>query len=114
MKKSDTNEWVALHGDEATVGITEEASKEFNEIVFVELPSMGGLLSKGEEAAVLESTKAAADSYAPISGEVIAVNEELKDNPHWITEDPHGKGWLYRVKVSSPLEYEALDDYTTV
>ena len=113
MKKSDTNEWVTLDGEEATIGITKEASSEFNEIVFVELPKRGGLLSKGDEAAVLESTKAAADSYAPVSGEVTAVNEELKENPQWITEDPHGKGWLYRVKVSNAAEYENLDDYVT-
>jgi glycine cleavage system H protein len=97
---NDSHEWVKLDGKVATVGITKKAGVELGEIVFVDLPKIGQKIQKGEEVVVLESTKAAIDSYAPISGEVIEVNPNLENEPGLVNVDPEGHGWLYRVKMN--------------
>lgn len=111
MKQTDSNEWVKLEGKIATVGITKHASQEFKEIVFVELPQVGKKVAQGEEAVILESTKAAADSYAPVSGKVVRINEKVLQNPSLIVSDPHGEGWLYQLEVTSLDEFSLLPDY---
>lgn len=113
MKQSDSYEWVKIDEKKklALVGITKEASRELGEIVFVELPSVGDQLKAGDEAAVLESTKAAADSYAPLAGKVTRVNESLVKDPSLVVKDPHGNGWLYEIELDNAEEYDRLSDY---
>lgn len=98
------HEWVAVDGDIGTVGITRYAQEQLGDIVFVELPEVGKTLAKGGEAAVVESVKAASDVYAPVSGDVTAVNESLTDAPATVNEDAEGKGWFMKVKLRNPAE----------
>jgi glycine cleavage system H protein len=102
------HEWIRLDGDVGTVGITSYAQAQLGDIVFVELPEIGKKLSKGAEAAVVESVKAASDVYAPASGEVIEVNGELEGAPATVNEDAEGKGWFLRLKLTSVGELDAL------
>ena len=111
MKLTDTYEWVLLEKDHAKVGITKKAQKEIGEIVFIKFPKVGQVVKKGSELLVLESTKSAIDSYAPISGEIIAVNEPLVDNLLHINQDPEGLGWLLTIKPHDVDEYHSLEDY---
>lgn len=106
-----THEWISLAGGEATVGLSDHAQKEITDVVFVELPESGRKVSKGEAIAVVESVKAVFDIYAPLSGEVSAVNKDLPQNPAFVNESPHDKGWLYRLKLSEPKEVESLMSY---
>lgn len=108
MKITDSHEWVLKEGAHAKVGITKKAAQELGDIVYIELPSIGDVLKKGGEAAILESTKAASDTYAPVSGIVTAINEKLLQNPSLINEDPEGEGWFYELELSNPQEYEEL------
>ncbi|MEE8425496.1 MAG: glycine cleavage system protein GcvH [Elusimicrobiota bacterium] len=103
-----THEWITVEGGEATVGLSDHAQKEITDVVFVELPQLGRKVSKGESIAVVESVKAAFDIYAPLSGEITAVNPKLPQNPALVNESPHEKGWLYRLKLSEPKEAESL------
>ncbi len=96
MKFTDSHEWVEVEGDVGIVGITEHAKKELGEIVYLELPKIGNVLKAGEEAAVIESTKAAVDIYAPVSGKIVEVNEGSKGD------------WLFKVKLSLPSELDTL------
>ena len=115
LKYSKTHEWVLVEGDTARVGITDHAQHELTDIVYVEPPSIGAHLEAAKECAVVESVKAASDIYAPVSGEVVAVNEELGSAPELVNEDPHGKGWLFKVRMSDPGELDDLlspDDYS--
>lgn len=98
LKYSKTHEWVREDGEVYTVGITDHAQTMLGDLVYVELPEPETSVEDGEECAVVESVKAAADVYSPISGEVIEINEALFDNPQLINEDPYGKGWLFRVR----------------
>jgi len=102
------HEWIRLDGDVATVGITEHAQNALGDIVYVELPEIGRQVDQGGEAAVVESVKAASDVYAPVSGQVVAVNEALDGSPATINEDAEGKGWFFRLKPSSPAQIDAL------
>ncbi|WP_310621075.1 glycine cleavage system protein GcvH [Flexibacterium corallicola] len=102
------HEWVSLEGEEATIGITEYAQSQLGDIVFVELPEVGKSLSKGDEAAVVESVKAASEVYAPISGEVTGGNNDLEDEPGKVNEDPENSAWFFKLKVSSPDQLEGL------
>lgn len=112
MKKTESHEWVKLGEKKiVTVGITKKAAEELGEIVFVDLPQVGKLLQEGEEAVILESTKAASDSYAPLKGRVIEVNEALRHSPSILSSDPHQKGWLYKLEIDSEEAYHALPDY---
>lgn len=105
---TDTHEWIEIEEDRATVGITSYAQKELGTVVFVRLPEVGTRVQAGGEAAVLESTKAAADIYSPLSGEVIAVNPEVVEVPGLINEFPEDMGWLFTLKLSDPEEKKGL------
>jgi glycine cleavage system H protein len=102
------HEWVAVDGDQATIGITDHAQKELGDIVFVELPKVGGRVEAGKPCGSVESVKAVSDVYAPVSGEVTEVNAALADSPEWINQEPHGKAWMLKVKLSSPSELDPL------
>jgi len=102
------HEWIRLDGDVATVGISEHAQSALGDIVYVELPEIGREVEQGGEAAVVESVKAASDVYAPVSGQVVAVNEALDGSPATINEDAEGKGWFFRLRPSSPAQIDAL------
>ena len=107
---SKTHEWVALEDGVATVGITDFAQSQLSDLTFVELPEVGTMFDGREEAAVVESVKAAADVYAPIAGEVIEVNTELEDAPELINNDAFGKGWLFKLKVNHESDVDAMMD----
>lgn len=105
---TEDHEWIDLDGDIATVGITEYAQSQLGDIVFVETPDEGKEVSKGDDAAVVESVKAASDVYAPVSGTVIEGNEALADNPALVNEDPEGEGWFFKLTLADPSELESL------
>ena len=102
------HEWVRLEGDLAVIGITQYAQEQLGDIVYVELPEIGRAVTRGGEAAVVESVKAASDVYAPASGEVVAVNQSLDGAPGTINEDAEGKGWFFRLKLTVPEELNDL------
>ena len=102
------HEWVKLDGELATVGITNYAQEQLGDIVYVELPQPGDALSQFEAFGIIESVKAASDLYAPISGEVVAVNEELVDRPELVNEDPYGNGWMLKVDPKDEGQMAAL------
>jgi glycine cleavage system H protein len=102
------HEWIRLDGDTAVVGITEHAQSQLGDVVFVELPEIGKSFAAGDEAAVVESVKAATEVYAPASGEVVAVNDSLADTPATVNEDAEGKGWFLKLKLKDPGELEQL------
>ena len=104
------HEWVKVEGDTATVGITKHAAEQLGDIVFVETPEVGSAIEQGGEAGVVESVKAASDVYAPVSGEVVEVNEALEGEPGKANEDPEGAGWFFKVKMSNPNELGELMD----
>ncbi len=104
------HEYVRVEGDTATVGITEYAQSQLGDVVFVELPAVGKSYKAGAEAAVVESVKAASDVYAPVSGEIVAVNTSLPDTPATINEDPEGKGWFMKIKLADKAELSGLMD----
>lgn len=102
------HEYIRIEGDTGTVGISDYAQGQLGDVVFVELPSIGKALSKGGEAAVVESVKAASEVYAPVSGEVVAVNNELEAAPGTVNEDPAGKGWFLKIKLKDAAELDGL------
>jgi glycine cleavage system H protein len=102
------HEWIRLDGDVAVVGITEHAQSQLGDVVFVELPEVGKSFAAGDEAAVVESVKAASEVYAPASGEVVDVNAALADTPATVNEDAEGKGWFLKLKLKDPTELEQL------
>ena len=104
------HEWVRVDGDAATVGISSHAQEALGDIVFAEVPDAGRKLSKGQEAAVVESVKAASDVYAPVSGEVIEGNSALADDPSIVNSDPEGDGWFFKLKLDNPSELDGLMD----
>ena len=106
------HEWIRVEGDTATVGISNHAQEQLGDIVFAEVPEAGKQLSKGGEAAVVESVKAASDVYAPVSGEVIEGNPAVADDPALVNSDPEGAGWFFKLKLSNPGELEGLMDET--
>lgn len=110
MKFTDEHEWLTRDGDVATVGITEHAASQLGDLVFVELPKIGARLKKGEGAAVVESVKAASDVFAPLDGEVVGINEAVTQDPALVNADPLGKGWLYRIRLSSISDFDSLMD----
>ncbi|HEX2764973.1 MAG TPA: glycine cleavage system protein GcvH [Allosphingosinicella sp.] len=107
---TEEHEWIRVEGDSATVGITDFAQGQLGDIVFVELPESGRQVSKGGEAAVVESVKAASDVYAPVSGEVTEANQALVDDPSLGNTDPEGEGWFFRLRLSDTSELEGLMD----
>ena len=102
------HEYIRVEGDTGVVGITDYAQEQLGDVVFVELPSVGKTVAKGDEAAVVESVKAASEIYAPVSGEVVAVNGELEGAPGTVNEDPSGKGWFLKLKLKDPAELDGL------
>ena len=116
VRYTKDHEYVRIDGDVGTVGITDYAQGQLGDVVYVELPDVGKTIAKGGEAAVVESVKAASEVYAPVSGEVVAVNGELEGAPAAINEDPLGGGWFLKLKLSDPSELDALmseADYET-
>ena len=104
------HEWVRVDGDTATVGISNHAQEALGDIVFAEVPESGRQVSKGQEAAVVESVKAASDVYAPVSGEIIEGNSAVADDPSLINSDPEGEGWFFKLKLSDQGELDGLMD----
>ena len=107
MRYTDSHEWMTLEGDIGTVGITDRVQKELGDIVYIELPKIGQVVEGGKEVWVLESTKAAIDVYAPVSGKIVAVNDAVEKNPASL------KGtWLFKIELSKPSEWDKLKDMT--
>ena len=114
LKFAASHEWIRPEGDGIyTVGISEHAQELLGDMVFVELPEVGASVDVGAECAVVESVKAASDVYAPLTGEIIAVNEELEDAPETVNSDPYNDGWLFKIKASDELELNNLLDGDT-
>jgi glycine cleavage system H protein len=108
------HEWIAVEGDTATVGITDHAQEALGDIVFTEVPEAGKQLAKGQEAAVVESVKAASDVYSPVTGEVIEGNQAVVDDSSLVNSDPEGQGWFFKIRMTNPPELDGLmgeDDY---
>jgi len=112
LKYTEDHEWIQLEGDIAVVGITHHAQDALGDVVFVDLPEVGTSFAQKDIAGVVESVKAAADVYMPVSGEVTEVNEALRSDPSLANSDPLGKGWFFKVKLSAPAEVDALLDET--
>jgi glycine cleavage system H protein len=108
LKYTKSHEWVRPDGTSATIGITDHAQHELTDVVFVELPAVGRKLTAGESCAVVESVKTASDIYAPVSGEVTAVNSDLAAHPEWVNTAPYAGGWFFKVKLSQPGDLERL------
>lgn len=108
LKYAASHEWARLDGDVVTVGITDHAQDALGDLVFVELPSVGDIVSAGQEAGVVESVKAASDIYAPVSGEIIAINDALVDAPEIVNTEPYAGGWLYQIKITDAAELDEL------
>ncbi len=108
LRYAKSHEWVRLEGDVATIGITDHAQHELTDVVFVELPAVGRKVAAGEACAVVESVKTASDIYSPISGEVVAVNSAVADNPALVNTAPYADGFFFKLKVANPAEVEAL------
>lgn len=106
-----SHEWVFVAGDVATVGISDYAQKEISDIVFVELPEVGATVAQGKACAVIESVKAAADFMAPVSGEIIAINEALADTPELVNQSPQGEGWFVKIRMTDSTELDGLMDF---
>ncbi len=110
MRFSKDHEWVRVEGGIATVGISVYAQEQLGDVVFVELPAVGKKVKQGDEAAVVESVKAASEVYAPVSGEVTEVNSALADTPALVNEDAEGKGWFMKIRLADPKEVDGLMD----
>ncbi|GAB1382224.1 MAG TPA: glycine cleavage system protein GcvH [Ottowia sp.] len=110
LKYTEDHEWLKIEGDIATVGITTHAQDALGDVVFVELPEIGRGYAQKDTAGVVESVKAAADVYMPVSGEVVEVNEALRDDPSLANSDPQGAGWFFKVRLAEPAQVAALMD----
>jgi glycine cleavage system H protein len=110
LRYTDDHEWARLEDDTVTVGITEFAQDQLGELVFVELPTLGGVVTQGDDAAVVESVKAAGEVKSPVSGTIMEINESLVDTPEKVNDDPMGEGWIYKVAITDPTEWESLMD----
>ncbi len=110
LKFLSSHEWVLVEGDIATIGVSDHAQELLGDLVFVELPEVESTVAAGDSVGVIESVKAASDTYAPVSGEIIEVNTELEDSPERINDDPYGDGWMYRIRMEDPDEIDTLLD----
>lgn len=110
LKFTAEHEWLKLEGDIATVGITVHAAEQLGDLVFVELPEEGTAFDKDQEAATVESVKAASDVYCPLKGEVVAVNQAIVDDPSLVNSDPQGAGWFFKLKLANVADIEGLMD----
>ena len=108
LRYSKEHEWVKVDGDEAVIGITGYAQEQLGDVVYVELPAVGQQIQQFKSFGVVESVKAASDLYAPLSGEVVAINQDLSKSPEKVNEDPYGGGWMLRVRVKDPSELNSL------
>lgn len=111
---TDTHEWIEVSGNIGTVGVTAHAQKELGEVVYISLPEVGREVQSGQEVVILESTKAAADIYTPVSGTIVEVNEKVKETPDLLNQYPEDKGWIYKISISRPGELQTLmsrEDY---
>jgi glycine cleavage system H protein len=114
LKYAKSHEWIRVSGDTATIGISDHAQSELTDIVFVELPAMGRQVKAGEACAVVESVKTASDIYSPVSGEIVALNQPVTDNPALVNTESYAGGWFFKIKLSNPAELNALlspEDY---
>ncbi|MEZ5685665.1 MAG: glycine cleavage system protein GcvH [Paracoccaceae bacterium] len=110
MKFTEEHEWLRVEGDLVVVGITEHASEQLGDVVFVELPEIETQVAKGDDCAVIESVKAASDILAPVDGEIVAVNEAIVENPALVNEDPLGAGWFFKMKLDDMGQLDELMD----
>ena len=108
LRYTDDHEWARLEGHTVTVGITAFAQDQLGELVFVELPTLGGVVTQGDEAVVVESVKAAGEVKSPVGGTIMEINESLVDTPEKVNDDPMGEGWIYKVAITDPTEWESL------
>ena len=110
MKYTEDHEWLRVEGEFVVVGITEHAATQLGDVVFVELPEVETLVTEGDEVVVIESVKAASDILAPVTGEIVAVNEALVDNPGLVNEDPTGAAWFFKIKIDDMDVLDAFMD----
>ncbi|WP_339806903.1 glycine cleavage system protein GcvH [uncultured Marinobacter sp.] len=111
LKYIDTHQWVRVADDgTGVVGITDFAQEQLGDVVYIGLPEVGETVNGGEEAGVAESVKSASDVFSPVTGEVLAINERLEDEPETVNEDPYGEGWLFKVRLADPGELDSLLD----
>ena len=108
LKYTQDHEWVRVEGDEATVGITDFAQSELGDIVYVEVETEGETLAKEAVFGTVEAVKTVSDLFVPLSGEIIAFNDQLEDTPELVNDDPYGEGWIVKIKLTEPSEIEAL------
>ncbi len=117
LKYTNDNEWLKIKNDSGIIGITDYAQESLGDITFVELPSPGNSIAKGDAFGVVESVKAASDLYMPVSGEILEVNAELENSPEILNKDPYESGWLLKIKIQDQAETESLlsaTDYETI
>lgn len=112
VRYSKQHEWIRVEGDQGVIGISDHAQQQLGDIVFVDLPEVGRHVTRGDEAAVVESVKAASEVYAPVDGEIIAVNAALTDDPATVNGDAEGAGWFFRIRLSDPAQVDDLMDAT--
>ncbi|HEX5466440.1 MAG TPA: glycine cleavage system protein GcvH [Candidatus Limnocylindrales bacterium] len=110
LRYTDDHEWLRLEGEEGTIGITAYAADQLGDVVFVELPAVGTQLEAGKTLGVVESVKAVSDLYAPLAGEVVAVNEALADHPELVNSAPYGEGWMLRLRLAEAVAADGLKD----
>ena len=108
LKYTKEHEWIRVDGDTGVVGITEYAQGELGDVVFVELPALGTKLQQGKQFGTIEAVKTVSDLFAPVSGEVVEVNETLKDSPEMVNKEPYGSGWMVKVKIDNKSELDGL------
>ncbi len=117
LKYSDSHEYVRVEGNEATMGVTNFAAEQLGDVVFVELPSVGQRVEAGESVGSIESVKAVSELYAMVSGDVVAINNEVDSSPELVNEDPYGDGWLVKIRMSDPQELDramTADTYSSL
>jgi glycine cleavage system H protein len=110
LRFTKDHEWVRREGDTVVIGITDYAQEQLGDVVYVELPELGRQVEQGKEAAVVESAKAASEVYAPVSGEIVAVNEVIAGDPGKVNADPMGEGWFVKLRLADPTQFDALLD----
>ncbi len=110
LRYRDSHEWIDPTQDPSPVGITDHAQAELTDVVFVDPPKVGTQVSAGQQVCVIESVKAASDIYAPVAGEIVAINEALGSDPGLLNRDPYADGWIFKIKPSNPAEFDALMD----
>ena len=110
LRYAASHEWIQVADGIGTVGITDHAQNELSDVVYVDLPKLGAKIAAGSPVAVIESVKAASDIYSPVGGEVVEINGDLVKNPELVNKDPYGAAWLFRIKLSTPVELETLKD----